>query len=126
MADHSSGSKASPLKRLSTADFLEENGVGEFGTASVFQGEWISKEAERSRLREVSADGDARRRLELLNFLFKDVVGILLVISLAVSSSFILFDKSLSAQDREWARSMLSAIGGAVAGYVFGKGSRKS
>jgi hypothetical protein len=112
---------------ISTNDFLAINGVKEFGTATIFQGEFISPATERARLIEARADGKARRRIELLNFMFKDAlahaVGILLVVGLAVGSSLMLADSSALPQDREWARTMLSAIGGAIAGYIFGKGS---
>jgi hypothetical protein len=113
-------------ERISTNDFLEAQGIKEFG-AVVFRGEVISAATEKSRLMEARADGNARRRLELLNFIVKDAlvhtVGILIVVGLAAGSGLTLADGESSSQDREWARAMLSAIGGAVAGYVFGKSS---
>ncbi len=118
----------SPPGRLSTAEFLKKNGIEEFGT--VFQGEVISSATERSRLSEIEADGNARRRLNLLNFIVKDAlvhaVGILLILGLAAGSGLMLLEGKSSQQEKEWARAMLSAIGGSVAGYVFGKGSSKA
>jgi hypothetical protein len=117
-----------PPEKLSIAEFLKKNGVEEFGT--VFQGEVISTATEKSRLTEIEADGSARRLLGLLNFIVKDalvhVVGIILVLGLAAITSLTLFDDEASSQEKEWARAMLSAIGGSVAGYVFGKGSSKA
>lgn len=117
-----------PPEKLSIAEFLKKNGVEEFGT--VFQGEVISTATEKSRLTEIAADGSARRLLGLLNFIVKDalvhVVGIVLILGLATMTSLTLLDDDALPQEKEWARAMLSAIGGSVAGYVFGKGSSKS
>lgn len=115
-------------EKLSTTEFLKRNGIEEFGTAVVFQGEVISAATEKSRLAEIEADGNARRRLDLLNFIVKDAlvhaVGILLILGLATGSGAVLANNDASLQAKEWARTMLSAIGGSVAGYVFGKGSK--
>ncbi|MEO0770425.1 MAG: hypothetical protein AAFY72_13535 [Cyanobacteria bacterium J06649_4] len=127
MSDQSSEEeKLRSPEKLSTTDFLKEQGVGEFGTAVVFQGEVLSQAAEHSRLQEARADGNARRRLALLNFIFKDVAGILLVITFAISSGLILLNDNASEENRELASNVLFAISGAGAGYVFGKNSNKS
>jgi hypothetical protein len=115
-------------EKISPNGFLEQYGVKELGT--VFQGEVISAATEKSRLAEIAADGNARRQLALLNFVVKDAlvhaVGIFLVLGLAAGGGLILSDNHASDEAKEWARTMLSAIGGSVAGYVFGKGSSKA
>jgi hypothetical protein len=109
--------------------FYKENGIEEFGTA-VFQGEVMSSAAEKSRLSQSEADGDVRRRIELLNFLIKDALvylaSIVIVLGLAAISGFMLLEEDASTQEKDWAKATLTAIGGSVAGYVFGKGSSKA
>jgi hypothetical protein len=119
----------------SVDEFYKERGFG-----TVAQGEFMSITAEKSLLSQREADGDARRRLDeadgdarrrltLLNFIVKDalvyVVGICLVLGLATISGLMLFNEKASNPEKEWARAMLSAIGGSVAGFVFGKSSQK-
>lgn len=62
------------------------------------------------------------------NLVLKDIfiytVGLLIVIALAVGSGFVLSISSSSVQDKEWARVVLSAIGGAFTGYALGRGNR--
>lgn len=127
MSDQSSDKeKTYSPEQLSTTDFLKKQGVSDFGTAIVFQGEVLSQAAEQARLQEDKADGDARRRLALLNFIFKDIAGMLLIITFAISSGLILLNDDASADTRKLASNILFAISGAGAGYVFGKNSNKS
>lgn len=67
------------------------------------------------------------KRLKFLNFLVKDisvlVIAILLVLILMIISTFTFFNSNASQENKDWAKATLTAIGGAVAGYLFGKGS---
>lgn len=116
-------------EKLSPTEFLKAKGIEEFGTAVVFQGELVSEATERTRLMELRDDGKARRRLELLSFIVKDllvyIVGILIIAGLSIGSGFVLSNDESSEPDKEWARTTLSGVIGVVAGYVFGKGSSK-
>ncbi|WP_421655659.1 hypothetical protein [Leptothermofonsia sp. ETS-13] len=80
-----------------------------------------------ARLEKERLDDSHKRALERYRFLVKEasvyVIGILLIIALGSTSSVILFDKSASEESKTWARSTLTAIATAVAGYVFGKSS---
>ncbi len=80
-----------------------------------------------ARLEKERLDDAHKRALERSKFLFKEasvyMVGILLIIALGATSSFVLFDKGASEESKTWARSTLTAIATAVAGYVFGKSS---
>lgn len=65
------------------------------------------------------------------NFIVKDLLVnasiLLMIVALTVGSGFVLSMSKLSVQDREWARAMLSAVGGVFVGYAFfGRGSRKA
>ena len=113
-------------EQLSTADFLKEQGVNSIGQVSV-RGEFSSEAEAESRLREKEADGNARRRIELLQFLFKDalinVFGIALLTVLVFTSLLTLAQPDADLEDKAFARSMLSTIVAAAGGYVLGKGS---
>lgn len=91
--------------KTSVADYLDAKGVHSFGEVESTQ-------------------------TITFNFILKDVLvyatGLLLIIALAVGSGFVLSISSSSVQDREWARAMLSAIGGVLAGYALGRVSRKA
>lgn len=134
MSSSSEEEKESPTERTfpektRTSDYLKSKGIESLGDVDsiVFKGELISEAEEKALIEERKEDGKARRRMELLNFILKDAlvhaVGILLIAALAMGSGFILSQEDSSTQDREWARAILSAISGAVAGYVFGKSS---
>lgn len=126
MTSSNDGQDNAPAK-LSPAEFLKAQGIEEFGTAVVFQGELVSEATEKTRLLEMRADGKARRRLALLNFIVKDllvhVIGILIIAGLSLGSGLVLSNSEALEPDKEWARNTLSAVIGIVAGYVFGKGS---
>jgi hypothetical protein len=91
--------------KTSVADYLDAKGVHSFGKIESTQ-------------------------TITFNFILKDVLvyatGLLLIVALAVGSVFILSISGSSVQDREWARVMLSAIGGALAGYALGQGEQKA
>ena len=130
------------LERISTDDFLEAQGVKGSGIAVL--GDQILSLQNKARLKEEEEDGKARRAQELaqgesqrrqeladsnvrrVKDLMIHGVGLLLVIVFALGGGAIMLDDSSSSKDKEWARSLLSAIGGAVAGFVFGQGSKKT
>jgi hypothetical protein len=86
--------------KTSVADYLDAKGINAFGEIESTQ-------------------------TITFNFILKDILvyatGLLLIVTLAVGSVFVLSMSSSSVQDREWARVVLSAIGGALAGYALAR-----
>lgn len=131
-----------PPEKVSTNDFLKSKGVDSLGTA-IF-GKEIIPPQERIRLSELTKDNEARRMKERDDDKARrerekaddearrkraqivHTVGMLLVIALTLGSGWIVLDNNSPNEDKDWARSLLSAIGGAVAGFVFGQEAGKS
>jgi hypothetical protein len=69
-----------------------------------------------------------RLRKDFLSFLVKDLLAYLiasLIIIVATSYSFwMLMHPERSREERQWAMSMLTALGTAVVGFVFGKATK--
>lgn len=115
------------MEKRTPDEYLKDNGVDVFG--EITQTKTIKP-------KETPQDADARRRIEFiqqkaqlrldfLNFIFKEGLGVLLIITMAAGSWIILSNSNSSTKDREWARTTLSAVSGIVAGYVFGKSSKR-
>jgi len=114
----SQGIKKMPIETRSTADYLKDNKVRALGdidpahTVVV-----ISKVEERSRLRELEADGKFRRWKDLLTH-----SAVIVLVFMAVTNCLLILNsETTSEQNKEWARTTLSAIVGAGLGYTFGK-----
>jgi cation transport ATPase len=73
------------------------------------------------RHRRAIAEQIHHQRKEYLNY----GLGMILVIVLVTASVIFMFDKNSSSEAQGWARTTLTSIVTAVAGYVFGKGSEK-
>ena len=115
------------LEKRTPDEYLNDHGVDVFGEIS---------HTKTIKPKETPEDAKARRelnllkekaqlRLNFLSFLFKEGLGVLLIITMSVGSWIILADSNSSIKDREWARTTLSAVGGVVAGYIFGKSGKK-
>jgi cation transport ATPase len=66
-----------------------------------------------------------QQRMEFYRFIVKEAsvyaIGCLLVIALTVVSTSVLLNKNSSSESQAWAKSTLTALVTAIAGYVFGK-----
>ncbi len=109
-----------PFKR-SAEDYLKEQGVAEFGNVAIE--EKVSKVEAESRLRREEADATAKRRLTFIKEISTSAVGILIIAALAIGAGLVIGNEKSSSDNQTWARSVLTALGGAVTGYFFGKGS---
>jgi cation transport ATPase len=75
-------------------------------------------------------EAQAELRLKFLSFLIKEapvyIIGVVFVLALGVLSTMTLLNSASPQENRDWARSTLTIISGAVAGYLFGKGTTAS
>lgn len=131
---------------VSTDDFLKRAGVNpaalmnykveSFGeTESRLRQEELEQKARlgkeeterNARLEKERLDDAHKRSMERYKFIVKEatvyIVGILLITALGTTSTFILFNGDSAQEAKTWAKSTLTAIATAVAGYVFGKSS---
>lgn len=114
------GIEKMPIETRSTADYLKDNKVSALGDIDINPAHTvvvISKVEERSRLRELEADGKFRRLKDLLTH-----SAVIVLVFVAVTNCLrILNIETTTEQDKEWARTTVSAIVGAGLGYAFGK-----
>jgi hypothetical protein len=106
-------------------DFFKQRGIEP--SLIKIDAEYVSPEEIQFRLRREELDDLHRRRVEMTKFVVQEaavyVVGLFLIVVLSSSSAVILSNKSSPPETQAWARSTLTAIATAVAGYVFGKSS---
>lgn len=68
-----------------------------------------------------------QQKMELYRFVVKEAsvyaIGCLLVVALTTVSTSVILDKKAHPESQAWAKSTLTALVTAIAGYVFGKSS---
>lgn len=106
-------------------DFFKQRGIEP--SSIKIDAQFESPEEMQFRLRREELDDQHRRRVEMTKFVVKEAaaygVALLLVVVLSSSSAIILSNRNSPPETQAWARSTLTAIATAVAGYVFGKSS---